>query len=208
MIPLLSTSYLPPIPYVAACLKSGKIILEKHEHYVKQTFRNRTLIYGANGILPLIIPVQHDQLFTIPIHEVKISYDSPWQKIHWRSIISAYRNSPFFEYFEDDFVVFYQSEVATLFEFNLGLMNFIFRSLGENVNISFTTSYEKQVNDTPDLRHSFHSYDQLQGRVETPENRYRQVFSDRFGFLPNLSILDLLFNEGTKSNEYLSLNYQ
>jgi len=96
---LFPIAYLPPVSYVALCCRSGTILLEKHEHYVKQSLRNRALIYGANGILPLIIPVRHDGLATLPVHEVRIDYSTPWQKIHWRSITSAYRNSAFFEYY-------------------------------------------------------------------------------------------------------------
>src|SRR5256885_1476473 len=99
---LFSIAYLPPISYVAEILKSKKITLEKHEHYIKQTYRNRALIYGPNGMLPLIIPVAHEDLYTKPIHEVKISYANNWQLIHWRTITSCYRNSPYFEFFEDE----------------------------------------------------------------------------------------------------------
>lgn len=208
MFPLLSISYLPPIPYIAACIKSGEIILEKHEHFVKQTHRNRALIYGANGILPLIVPVQHRNLFTIPIEEVLISNDSSWQKIHWRSIVSAYRNSAFFEYFEDDFAVFYQQEFNTLYEFDLELLRLIFSFLEGKTDISFTASYEKNNTEATDLRHAFDSHECTTRESKTSKNRYRQVFSDRHEFIPDLSIVDLLFNEGIKSRDYLIENYQ
>ena len=208
MSSLFSISYLPPIPYIAACVNAKKIILEKHEHYVKQTHRNRALIYGANGILPLIIPVQHSDLFTVPIHAVKIAYDSPWQKIHWRSIVSAYRNAAFFEYYEDDFAGFYRENPATLFEFDLGLMNLIFRFIEADVDISFTSAYEKTVAPAADCRSRFDSARVLSSEEKWAENRYRQVFSAIHGFFPNISIVDLLFNEGPKSAGYLSLNYQ
>ncbi len=166
---------------------------------MKQTHRNRALIYGANGILPLIIPVQHENLFSIPIHEVKIVPDTNWQKIHWRSLVSAYRNSAFFEYFEDDFAKLYQQNFETLFEFDLELLKLIFRFLKTDVSISFTASYEKEVPDSFDQRSYFNSSKQ----TKTLENSYRQVFSGKHGFISNLSVIDLLFNEGPESKFFL-----
>jgi hypothetical protein len=189
VIPLFSIAYLPPISYIYECIRSGKIILDQHEHYIKQTYRNRTNIYGANGLLPLIIPVQHKNLFRVPVKDVNISYAMPWQKIHWRSITSAYRNSPFFEYYEDEFATFYEKKFDTLFEFNLELLKRIFFLMKEDVEISFTTSYEKQYADIQDLRNTFSA----ERRPKQPEI-YRQVFSERFGFLSDLSIIDKLFN--------------
>jgi hypothetical protein len=197
--PLLSISYLPPIPYVVACVKSEKIILDKHEHYIKQTHRNRAMIYGANGILPLIIPVQHENLFSVPVHEVKIAHDTRWQNIHWKSIVSSYRNSAFFEFFEDDFARLYQQKFETLFEFDLEFLKIIFRFLKKDVEIYFTSSYEKELHDSFDLRHTF----EVTQSTQPPESSYRQVFSGKHGFIPNLSIIDLLFNEGPESIFFL-----
>lgn len=204
MIPLLSIAYLPPVPYIATCIRSEEIVIELHEHYIKQTYRNRALIYGANGILPLIIPIQHKDLFDIPVEEVKISYDVDWQKIHWRSIVSAYRNSAFFEYFEDDFDVFYQRKFQTLCEFDLELLKLVFRILQSEVVVSFTSGYHQEVPGKHDLREAFNMHDEDQPNQKPPEMRYRQVFSSKHGFLPNLSIIDLLFNEGPESRNYLS----
>ncbi|MCX6292119.1 MAG: WbqC family protein [Bacteroidetes bacterium] len=203
MIPLLPTSYLPPVSYAAICKVAGKIILEKQEHYVKQTLRNRTYIYGANGILPLIIPVQHTNLFTIPISDVKISYDTQWQKTHWRSIVSAYRNSAFFEYYEDDFRVFYDEPIETLWEFNLGLLNTVLRLLDVPVDISFTGSYEVNVPAATDLRRAFDRNPAMTKDDEPSKNRYRQVFSAKHGFIHGLSCIDLLFNEGPGSGDFI-----
>jgi hypothetical protein len=186
---LLSIAYLPPISYINECIRSGKIILEQHEHYVKQTYRNRANIYGANGLLSLIIPVQHRNLFQIPITDVRISYESQWQKIHWRSITSAYRNSPFFEFLEDEFAPFYEKELETLFEFNLKLLEKIFSLMKVDVQVEFTSTYEKNPANDIDYRNNFHP-DKRQN-IEP----YRQTFSDRTGFISDLSIVDMLFNQ-------------
>ena len=195
---LFSTAYLPPISYVSKLLKAEEVVIEQHEHYIKQTYRNRTEIYGANGKLSLTIPVDHHDLFTLPIKEVKISRDQPWQKIHWRSIESAYRNSPYFEYYEDDLKVFYGKEYTYLLEWNNELLKSVLHIAGIKKEISFTASYEKEHENILDLRGAF-----------TPEKRsmnelqYRQVFSDKHGFIADLSIIDLLFNEGPKAIGHL-----
>jgi hypothetical protein len=97
-----STAYFPPVSYIKKCLDAGEITIEQHEHFVKQTYRNRCHIYNSNGLLPLIIPVEHDHLGDKPIRDVKISFGAEWKKNHWRSICSAYKNAPFFEFIEDD----------------------------------------------------------------------------------------------------------
>ena len=196
---LFSTAYLPPISYFSCLVKSEKIIFEKQEHYVKQSYRNRALIYGANGIHPLIIPIRHDDRERKPICEKKISYDDPWQKIHWRTLTSTYRNSPYFEYFEDAFRPVYENKTETLFEFNLLLFEKIFSLLRIPFNPEFTTEYEATVSpDVTDYRNSFTP----SIRKEIPE--YNQVFSDRAGFISDLSIVDLLFNKGMEAKNYLA----
>lgn len=197
---LLSTAYLPPISYFSCLLHAERIIWEKHEHYVKQSYRNRALIYGANGLHPLIIPVRHDGGERKPICEKEISYDDDWQKIHWRTITSSYRNSPYFEYFEDEFKSFYETKTETLFEFNFQLLKKILELLQIPFVLEFTSSYEATYPaEVKDLRNSF-----------TPSERnvgfpkYNQVFCDRYGFIHDLSIVDLLFNKGMEAKKYLS----
>lgn len=180
-------------------LRADEIILDRHEHYVKQTHRNRALIYGANGIHPLIIPVVHEGQERKPIGERKISYDSPWQKIHWRTLTSSYRNSPYFEYFEDDFRFFYETKTETLFDLNLMLLQKILLLLKVEKKPGFSSSYETKLSsDTIDRRNAFD--DREQNKNFPP---YNQVFAERFGFVPDLSIADLLFNKGLESKNYL-----
>jgi hypothetical protein len=197
---LLSAAYLPPVSFFSCLISAKKIIIEKHEHYVKQTYRNRALIYGANGIHPLIIPIHHEGLYRRPMHEIKISYDADWQKIHWRTLTSAYRNSPYFEYFEDELRIFYETKTETVFEFNLRLLEKIFSLLQLPFNPGFTSSFEKVwPSEIQDARNLF---DPSTRKKDMPE--YHQVFSEKHGFIPDLSIVDLLFNKGMETKNYLA----
>lgn len=199
---LLSTAYLPPVSYCSVIFQSGNIVFEKHEHYIKQTYRNRTLIAGAEKIHALVVPVSHEQLYQKPVHEVRISYDSPWQRNHWRAIESSYRNSPYFEFMEDDFRELYLKPVETLFGWNLKLLEKVFRILKVPFTPQFTGLYEKDPGAAvTDLRNSFHPSDRKTGL-----KHYTQVFSDRQGFLPDLCILDLLFNKGPGAVGYMAGN--
>ncbi|MBK8584029.1 MAG: WbqC family protein [Bacteroidetes bacterium] len=110
---LFSTAYLPPASYILQAIKAGSITIEAHEHFVKQSYRSRCSIYGPNGKQDLIIPIVHEKLYEIPIKEVKIANDSRWQKIHWRSIEAAYKNSPYFEFYEDSFRPYYEKNMIS-----------------------------------------------------------------------------------------------
>jgi hypothetical protein len=190
---LFSTAYLPPISYLKSCLSSGEIIIDPHEHYIKQTFRNRCNIYGPNGKQALIIPVDHDNLFRKPLKDIKISNESHWNKIHWKSICTAYRNTPFFEFFEEDFEKIFSSPPEFLFEFNMQLFELVFKLFKVEKKISFTESYEKNYPGLSDLRNAFHPRNKYENVAP-----YHQVFADRHGFIEDLSCIDLLFNEGSK----------
>ena len=192
------TSYLPPVSFFKSLISTENVLLEKHEHYIKQTYRSRTLICTANGLHALIIPVQHESLYKKTVNEIKISYDSAWQKIHWRTITSSYRNSPYFEYFEDELRTFYDIKTETLFEFNLILLEKIFSLLKIPFDPDFTTSYQESLaGEIKDLRNAFDVSD----RKKIPP--YNQVFGERHGFIEDLSIIDLLCNKGMGAKEYL-----
>ncbi|MGE0089640.1 MAG: WbqC family protein [Bacteroidales bacterium] len=199
---ILSTAYLAPIQYYSKLLKYDEAVIEIYENYPKQTYRNRCSIYGANGLLDLSIPVKKIQTKT-KTKDIKIEYVTNWQKLHWKSIESAYRSSPYFEYYADDFLPFYTTKTDFLIDYNLALQNLITMIIGIEVQIKNTDNYivanelifadyrelinpKKRFND-PDFKQS----------------EYTQVFSNRFSFIPNLSIIDLLFNVGPDSLIYL-----
>ena len=189
---LFSSAYLPPVKYILLAIQNGSMVIDAHEHFVKQSYRSRCSIYGPNGKQELIIPVVHKDLFTIPIKEVKIHNESRWQNIHWRSLEAAYKNSPYFEFFEDDLRPFYEKKYEYLFDFNLELLQRIFKVKKATVEIKLTEKFEMNQPDLKDLRNYFHPKNTFESVAP-----YHQVFGDRHGFIDNLSFVDYLFNEST-----------
>jgi hypothetical protein len=201
---LLSTAYLPPIQYLSKFLSGEDVFIEKHEHYQKQSYRNRCCIYGANGRLCLVIPVKKIHGDKMPIAEVEIDYVTNWQKIHVKSIESAYRLSAFYEYYADDFNTFYNRKTRFLYEWNMDLLNFLLKAFHIPGTPLPTTTFEKNDHNGSDFRNSIHPKDKLNmpdpGFKPIP---YQQVFQERYGFISNLSTIDLLFNEGPRAREVL-----
>ena len=196
----LSTAYLPPIEYVSILTKEN-IQLEHCEHFQKQSFRNRTQILTGNGVKTLSIPVVNGNK-EFPIVDARIDYRTFWQRDHWRTIVSAYNNSPYFLYYQDALQPFYETEYTYLTEFNESLLRTICNLLSLPCIWEHTREYVKEIN--PDLRQIIHP--KRQAQPDYPFRlrvSYSQVFSDRYGFTPNLSILDLLFNEGPHTVTYL-----
>lgn len=197
---LLSTAYLPPIYYVSGCLHPEKILIEAHETYAKQTCRNHCNIYGPNGKQALSIPVNKVHGNHTLVKDIRISYLLPWQKIHWRSIETAYNKSPFFLYYRDYFETFYDNKFDFLLDLNFKLLEVIFLILRIDKEIGITGYFEKHPGETGDYRNILVSKN-YPLPVLLPE--YIQVFGTRHGFLPNLSIIDLIFNLGPGAIEYL-----
>lgn len=201
---VLSTAYWPNLHYFVYVLGAEKIFLERHEHYIKQSYRNRTTILSANGKLDLVIPVVH-KTANETISQLEISYAENWQIKHWRAITSAYKNSPFFEFFEDEIKPFYFEKHLNLFEFNTEQLKLVFKILRVKKKIDFTSEFHKSYSDIPDLRSVIQpKADFTLDQKVSPllQRAYYQTFASKFGFTPDLSILDLLFNEGLQSKNY------
>ena len=191
---LLPTAYLAPISYYAILLKLDCTI-EHYEYFVKQSIRNRCNIYAANGKLRLTIPKQHKGSSKTTINKIKISYNETWQKEHWRSIVSAYNSSPFFEYYKDLFRPFFEVKDVYLISFNAKLQELILKLLQVKIKCQSSNKY-LDTGQFKDLRnHTF-------SKKKIP--KYNQVFLEKHGFISDLSILDLLFNLGPESTEYLN----
>lgn len=186
---LLSTAYLAPIEYYVVLANSERILLEQHEYYQKQSYRNRCRIATANGIMDLSIPV--DSAGKTPIRDLRISDHNNWQTHHWRSIETAYNSSPFFEYYADDFRPFFEKKWLFLWDFNLALFNKTLELLDIETKIELTEQYKPETSDNfLDLRAAIHPKKEISLLLQP----YYQVFETKFGFMPNMSIIDLLFN--------------
>lgn len=198
--PTLSTAYLPPVEYFAF-LTADVVCIEACEHYVKQSYRNRACIMTGNGPYALIIPIEK-AITQTPVRDIKIDYTMPWQKNHWRTILSAYGNSPFFLYYRDALQPFYEKRITRLFDFNLQLLHTLLALFPLSPTIIVTDNYESMG--SGDLRCTINpkaaTSPHYPYRISRP---YRQTFDDRFGFVPNLSALDLLANMGNESINYI-----
>lgn len=199
MIILIHPTYFPNLAHFIAIANSDEVVLEMDDNFLKQTYRNRTYIYGANGKLGLNIPVIHSQKNRQKYRDVKIYNQDKWQSLHWKSLLSAYRTSPFFEYYEDDLQPLFTEKAEFLLDFNLKCFETICDCLQLEVTTSKTETYQKTFEGKTDLRHLVNAKKEATYNFET----YTQVFSNKHGFIPNLSILDLLFNEGPNALNYL-----
>ena len=199
-LPLFSLHYLPSIAFISELVKHKEILIETQENFIKQTYRNRCKILSANGTLPLIIPILHgeNQL----ISEIKTQSETDWKRHHWQSIISAYNNSPFFLYYRDKFeAIYFDKNIHTLYEFNLKLLELCLRLLKINIELKFTEVFVKDYEF--DFRNRFSA--KKMDFAFTEFKPYYQVFDSKFGFQPNLSIIDLLFSQGPESSYFYTL---
>lgn len=189
---LLYPTYFPCILQMAAIAQSKSVVFELYDNYQKQTYRNRAYIAHSNGLLLLNVPVtKHKTKTHRKTKDIQVSSEMDWQFHHYKSIESAYRSAPFFEFYIDDFTPLFKTPIKSLHELHLKLFTVLCEVLDWKVDFSFTTSYQTEF-DGLDLR----SLVNAKSKVKHEFTPYVQVFGQTNGFYPNLSILDLIFNLG------------
>ena len=196
---IIHPNYLPSTSHFLLMVNSKKVIFEINDNFLKQTYRNRTYIYGANGKLLLSIPVIHSQKNRKKFKDVKISYDQDWPSQHWKSLEISYRSSPFFEFFEDKLLYLYNKKEKYLIDFNIKSINILFEMLQIDLEYDFTNSYEENYSNMSDYRINSENFNSNEIKI----NKYTQVFESKHGFINNLSVLDLIFNEGPNAINFI-----
>ena len=197
----LTTAYLAPVQYYCKLLAYGRAVVEQYDHYVKQTYRNRCVIAAPDGPLALTIPTVKPESPKCYTRDIRISDHGNWRHLHWNALESAYNHTPFFEYYKDDFRPFYEQKHEFLIDFNEALCRLVCSLIGLQPSLERTTEYHATLpSGIDDFRERIHpKRDYLADDPDFCPVAYYQVFQERLGFLPNLSIADLLFNMGPES---------
>ena len=195
---LFQPTYFSPIAQYVAIANCKNIVLEVNDNYLKQSYRNRCYIYTASGKLILNISILHTKGIKQQTKDVKIDNYYNWQKQHFKTLESAYRSSPYFEFYEDDLRALYDKKHTFLLDLNLDCHSFVMDALQEGISHTPTLVYEKEPIFT-----DFRSLAIVKNTQDFQNTAYVQVFDEKFGFIPNLSILDLIFMEGPNSFTYL-----
>ena len=233
---LLSSTYFGPIQWYQKLNRYDECLIERHESFIKQTYRNRMIIPTTNGPLSLTIPTNHNT--SLAMKDIRISDHANWRHVHWNALLSAYGESPFFEYYQDDIRPFFEKKYEFLFDFNMETTEKMIELLDIRPKISITEEYiqskelkgeseeqkgeneafdsianhkvpsskfqvqSKEVQSIVDFRDAIRPKKPLPDAEFAPQ-RYYQVYEQKYGFQPNMSILDLLFNEGNEAIFYL-----
>ena len=197
---IIHPTYFPNIFSFKTIINSTNILFEVNDHYVKQTLRNRTSIHAANGKLNLSVPVKFSSTKKEKYKDIRICYDSNWQKIHLKSIEIAYKNSPFYDFFEDYFINFYNKKEKFLVDLNCSSIRLIFEILEKELSYNFTNKYLEKYIDLRDYRSLL-----IGKNINEQINfkNYTQVFQEKNGFIENLSSIDLIFNKGLDFEEFI-----
>lgn len=201
---LLTTTYFGPIQWYQK-LHRMPCILEQHDHFVKQTYRNRCVIATANGTQTLTVPIERYDGTKCPMRDIRISDHGNWRHLHWNALVSAYGETPFFEFYADDLRPFFEKRHTFLFDLNLDIMHTMCQLLDVRPQVTLSEHYivlPSENDEVIDFREAIRPKHPLPDADFNP-TPYYQVRAQRHGFLPNLSILDLLFNEGPEGIFYL-----
>ena len=203
MVSLLTSTYFGPVQWYQKLNQSDCCLIERHDHFVKQTYRNRCVIATTSGLQALTVPIERYEGAHCEMRDIRISNHGSWRHLHWNALQSAYGESPFFEFYADDLIPFFERRWEFLFDFNTAITRKMCELLDIHPQIAFTEAYasaeEEGVTDFRDV---------IRPKHPLPDDgfrpcRYYQVYEQKHGFQPNLSILDLLFNEGPEAVLYL-----
>lgn len=202
---LLGSTYFGPVQWYQKLNRYENCVIEQHDNFIKQTYRNRCVIPTTNGLQSLSIPVTtiaDAQISKTPMKDIRISDHGNWRHIHWNALCSAYGESPFFEYYQDDIRPFFEKKWEFLIDFNMEITYKMIELLDIHPIISLTNDFVSSIDDVLDFR------DIIRPKHPGSDNSfnaktYYQVYQHKFGFQPNMSILDLFFNEGNESVFYL-----
>ena len=201
---VLSSTYFGPIQWYQK-LHRMPCIIEQHDHFVKQTYRNRCVIATANGTQTLTVPIERYDGTKCPMRDIRISDHGNWRHLHWNALVSAYGETPFFEFYADDLRPFFEKQHTFLFDLNLDIMHTMCQLLDVLPQVTLSEQYivlPSEDDAVVDFREAIRPKHPLPDADFNP-TPYYQVRAQRYGFLPNLSILDLLFNEGPEGIFYL-----
>jgi len=200
---LIESQYFPNISFYKTLINYDILLIERYEHYQKVSFRNRCYIAGPNGSILLSVPLARGKNQRTVMRDVRISNDEKWQALHWKTLVSAYRRSPWFEYYEDELGRLFTKEVTYLLDWNLMCLEWANKIIGITIPVTFTDEYHKIYEAGKDITDARDTMQPSPKEVDEDTVRYTQVFQERTGFLPDMSILDLIFCEGKRSIELL-----
>lgn len=195
---ILSTAYLPPVSYLRLMASHDITYIEMNENYIKQTYRNRCIIHSSAGPLTLSVPVEKGSFHKVQISKLRIDYSKRWQRLHLRALDAAYRSSAFYEFYMDDIKEIISRQHIYLVDLNEELIRHLLKLMDFEADIRRSESFSPHYTDTADLRYML-TPKGGEGKAMVEDIRYFQVFSNENGFLPDLSIIDLLFNMGRES---------